>query len=68
MMTEDQAKIAVPLANSYAHQYLGLSPGDVLISGGRKGGSWMLLVATAAGVEVAEDFDAAKRIIDEVTA
>ncbi len=66
-MTAAQAAIAVPILNSYAHQYLGLSPNDILISGGRKGERWRLLVAHGDGIvtEVA-DLDAAKQIVDGV--
>ncbi len=63
-MTHDQAIIAVPLLNSYAHQYLGLGVGDVEIAGGRRDGAWLLMVATDAGVQEAHDFDAAKVMID----
>ncbi len=63
-MTHDQAVIAVPLLNSYAHQYLGLTVNDVLVSGGRRDGEWLLMVATDTGVEEAPDFDAAKAVID----
>ena len=63
-MTHDQAVIAVPLLNSYAHQYLGLGLGDVMVAGGRREGKWLLMVATDMGVAEATDFDAAKAVID----
>ena len=63
-MTPDQARIAVPLLNSYAHQYLGLGVDDVLVSGASIGGRWQLIVAVPAGVQWADDFDAAKAAID----
>ena len=63
-MTHDQAVIAVPLLNSYAHQYLGLGIGDVMVAGGRRNGDWLLMVATDTGVQEAGDFDAAKAMID----
>ena len=65
-MTHDQALIAVPLLNSYAHQYLGLSVDDVMIAGGRREGKWLLMVATDMGVAEATDFDAAKAMIDSL--
>ena len=65
-MTHDQAVIAVPLLNSYAHQYLGLSVDNVMIAGGRREGVWLLMVATDTGVEEAPDFDAAKAMIDSL--
>ena len=66
-MTPDQARIAVPLLNSYAHEYLGLKQGDVMVGAGEKDGLWDLFVATKAsqdGVQIVKDFDAAKAIID----
>ena len=63
-MTHDQAIIAVPLLNSYAHQYLGLDQDDVMVAGGRREGDWLLMVATDSGVAEATDFDAAKAVID----
>lgn len=65
-MTEAQATIAVPLLNSYAHQYLGLPPQDVLVSAGRKNGRWFLLVGTPQNIAEAADFDEAKQMIDLV--
>lgn len=67
-MTRDQAAIAVLILNSYAHQYLGLPLDRVMVSGGKKDGAWVLLVATEAGMQIAADLDAAKLMIDEVAA
>lgn len=67
-MTEDQAVAAVPLLNSYAHQYLGLSPSKVLVGGGHGPNGWKLIVAVKdRPTAAADDFDAAKRMIDEVS-
>ena len=63
-MNDDQAMIAVPLLNSYAHQYLGLSVDAVGVAGGRRDGTWLLMVATKDGVAEAADFDEAKALID----
>lgn len=65
-MTNEQANIAVPLLNSYAHQYLGLPADAVSIAGARIEAEWILILATIDGVKEAEDFDAAKAIIDKM--
>ena len=66
MMTQDQAGWAVPLLNTYAYGYLGLSANDVSLIAGRKKGIWSLIVATAGETTEAADFDAAKEIIDRI--
>lgn len=63
-MTRDQAAIAVPILNSYAHQYLGLSPEQVMIAGGHGPNGWVLIVAIGNDVRAAADLDAAKLMID----
>ena len=69
-ITEAQAAIAVPILNSYAHDYLGMEVTDILISGGgRVVGpemqyEWGLIVVTKDGAAQADDLDAAKRLID----
>lgn len=67
-MTRDQALIAVPLLNSYAHQFLGLTPGEVQIAGAaNRAGGWTLIVARGdMEIEAALDFDTAKALIDEL--
>ena len=66
-MTEAQAGIAVAILNSYAHQYLGLSFGEILTMGGCRAGKWVLLVSCRnSPVTEAADLDAAKQIIDGV--
>ncbi len=65
-MTPEQAHIAVPLLNTYAHGYLGLTAADVLVAAGKKDNDWMLIVATEPGVQGVSDFDGAKAIIDSV--
>ena len=64
-MTEEQAAIAVPILNSYAHQYLGLALGQVMIAAGHGPDGWRLMVALPGGVREAPDLDAAKQIIDD---
>ena len=67
MMTRGQTAIAVPLLNSYAHQYLGLSMDDVIVSGGQNAdGWWLIVVADGKKPELVPDFDAAKALIDAV--
>lgn len=67
MMTRDQTAIAVPLLNSYAHQYLGLSMDAVIVSGGQNAdGWWLIVVADGKKPELVPDFDAAKALIDAV--
>ena len=67
-MTPDQAAIAVPILNTYAHGYLGLPVSDVLVSGAELNGEWRLIVAIPTGVHWAVDLDHAKAIIDGVRA
>lgn len=63
-MTKEQAAIAVPILNSYAHQYLGLKQGQVIVAAGHGPQGWRLIVALPSGVQDAPDLDAAKQIID----
>jgi hypothetical protein len=63
-MTRDQAAIAVPILNSYAHQYLGMSPDRILVAAGNGPNGWVLIVATDGDVKPAADLDAAKSMID----
>lgn len=65
-MTREQAEIAVPILNSYAHQYLGLSRSEVLVAAGHGPAGWRLIVATGGAVQGVADLDAAKTIIDGV--
>ena len=67
-MTREQCAVAVPILNSYAHQYLGLDRRRLLVAGGGKGGKWWLIVALPAGPEKAADLDAAKAMIDAFAA
>lgn len=69
-MTRAQLGIAVPLLNSYAHQYLGIHHGAIAIAGGIKGDECTLIVSADGWGEArpAEDFDAAKAMIDEFAA
>ena len=64
-MTKEQAAIAVPILNSYAHQYLGLKLGEVTVAAGHGPGGWRLMVALPGGVREVPDLDAAKQIIDD---
>ena len=67
LLTEEQATIAAPLLNSYAHQYLGLNPDDILVASGRtKDNAYVLIVAQSDREEArtAFDFDQAKEMID----
>lgn len=64
-MTKEQASIAVPILNSYAHQYLGLQLGQVMVAAADfPQDGWRLMVALPSGVRTADDLDAAKQIID----
>jgi hypothetical protein len=66
-MTYEQAAIAGPLLNSYAHSYLGLPYNSVLTTGAMKDDQWFLIVARAGhGAETVDSFDEAKRLIDEL--
>lgn len=65
-MTKSQAGIAVPLLNSYAHEYLGLTKNDVVVAGGGIDGKCIIIVAMKEGVQEAQNFDAAKVMIDSI--
>ena len=67
MMNEGQARIAIPLLNSYAHQYLGMPHNSIGIGGGRDPQrGWVLIVVGDHWDEgqEAKDFDEAKALID----
>jgi hypothetical protein len=66
-LSKAQAGIAVPLLNSYAHQYLGLSPADIQVVAFEQGNEgWQLFVATPGEGTLADNFDAAKLLIDKI--
>lgn len=63
-MTRDQASIAVPILNSYAHTYLGLPLDRVLVAAGNGPSGWVLIVAIDGDVSSVTDLDDAKKMID----
>lgn len=69
-MTPEQTAVAIPILNSYAHQYLGLNVGDVVVGGGLTDDGNGVLIVAIVGQETlgAHDFDAAKAAIDAFAA
>lgn len=63
-MNRDQAEIAVPFLNTYAHGYLGLARDKIIVVGIEHAGVWSLLVATLDSTTPAADLDEAKALID----